>query len=187
MAERGNRGHECPEAQVVTPPPSPAPSSGPPVRVCRFCRGTNDQLCMVKPCRCTGDLSYAHANCIAIQVFQNNLYFCPSCHYDFIIHWEQQKSFREWLLSEETSGHQRRLLFNLAFAISMAVVLVLGWIQAARALARLPRLIAFVLAIFLMVHTASWIGYAFYNFWLYRQAYLKWKALPLKAAETPAQ
>ncbi|KAL3210906.1 hypothetical protein MRX96_052102, partial [Rhipicephalus microplus] len=96
-------------------------------------------------------------------------------------------SFREWLLSDETSDHQRRLLFNVALAVSMAVVLVLAWLQAACTLAGLPRFIAFVAAIFLMLHTASWIGYASYNFWLYFLAYLNWKSLPLSTAGTPAR
>ncbi|KAL3214772.1 hypothetical protein MRX96_051431 [Rhipicephalus microplus] len=185
MADHGSGGESV--APAPTPIPSPSTCAGLPLRVCRFCQGTNDQLCMVTPCHCKGELGYAHANCVTTQVYQHNLYFCPVCRYDFVIRWEQQKSFREWLLSDETSDHQRRLLFNVALAVSMAVVLVLAWLQAARTLAGLPRFIAFVAAIFLMLHTASWIGYASYNFWLYFQAYLNWKSLPLSTAGTPAR
>ncbi|XP_077513076.1 uncharacterized protein LOC144124316 [Amblyomma americanum] len=176
---RSQQQQSQPARTVSTQAPTPAQAGGAPPRVCRFCHNSDNQMSMVVPCHCRGELTHAHANCVAVQVFQNHLYSCQFCHYDFIIRWDHQKTFREWLLSEETVGHQRRLVFSLLFAFTMAVVLALAWLQAARALARVPRLLAVLLALFLMAHTACWVGFALYNFWLYFLAYLNWKSLPV--------
>ncbi|XP_077548316.1 uncharacterized protein LOC144161531 [Haemaphysalis longicornis] len=67
------------------------PTDHMPDYTCRFCLRSDNQAAMVMPCNCKGLSSHAHANCVAIQIYQNRVYACPMCHYDFNIRWDKQK------------------------------------------------------------------------------------------------
>ncbi|KAH7971324.1 hypothetical protein HPB49_021534 [Dermacentor silvarum] len=146
-----------------------------PVYSCRFCLGTDNQLSMVTPCNCKGNFSHAHANCVAIQIYQNRVYACHICHYDFNIRWDNQKSFVDWLLDSDNLADHVLFALSVLFTLSLVLVLTFAWLQATHTLARLSWLLAMPLALLLLLQSFTWMGFAFYSLWLYRKAYLIWK------------
>ncbi|KAL1478987.1 hypothetical protein MTO96_052241 [Rhipicephalus appendiculatus] len=96
-----------------------------PVYTCRFCLGSDNQMSMVMPCNCKGNFSHAHANCVAIQIYQNRVYACHICHYDFNIRWDNQKSFVDWLLDSDNVADHVLFVLSVLFTLSLVLVLTL--------------------------------------------------------------
>ncbi|XP_077495137.1 E3 ubiquitin-protein ligase MARCHF3-like [Amblyomma americanum] len=152
-----------------------APQGTLPVYTCRFCLGSDNQMSMVTPCNCKGNFSHAHANCVAIQIYQNRVYACHICHYDFNIRWDNQKSFVDWLLDGDNLSDHVLFAMSVLFTLSLVLVLTFAWLQATQTLAHLSWLLAMPLALLLVLQSFTWMGFALYSLWLYRKAYLLWK------------
>lgn len=151
------------------------PTDHMPDYTCRFCLRSDNQAAMVMPCNCKGLSSHAHANCVAIQIYQNRVYACPMCHYDFNIRWDKQKSFVNWLTDSDNLGDHVMFVVSLLFTLSLVMVLAFAWLQASQTLSAMFWLFALPLGLLLLLQSLTWLGFAFYSLWLYRKAYLLWK------------
>ncbi|XP_064488160.1 E3 ubiquitin-protein ligase MARCHF3-like [Ornithodoros turicata] len=145
------------------------------VPTCRFCLNNDNQKDMIMPCNCKGNLSHAHAKCVAVEIYQNRKPACHICMYHYNLRRDQRKTVVDWLVDKDNRMDHIICAASIPFALTMVMVLTFAWLEALSIVSNIYWFFSIPVILLLLVQTCTWMGFFIYSLWLYHKAYLQWR------------
>ncbi|XP_068746470.1 E3 ubiquitin-protein ligase MARCHF1-like [Montipora capricornis] len=84
--------------------------------MCRICHGGFEEGELIRPCKCTGTVKYAHQNCILHWVSKSGNHNCELCKFKFRTRKESVKCFWKWRFPEISTKGWLHIGLFIAFA-----------------------------------------------------------------------
>lgn len=84
--------------------------------MCRICHGGSEDEELIRPCKCTGTVKYAHQSCILNWVSKSGHQSCELCKFKFKTRKESVKCFWRWSFPEVSTKGWLHIGLFIAFA-----------------------------------------------------------------------